>query len=135
MSDMDEQGTLINQSISQDYAEGGKLRKLFPGNISYENISSEGGMKSNKSNNSSIKDSIVHLPKEFPRINPSGSITDLKGQRGSAHTLSTNNDNNQASSIGIGNIPHILYQNKFTLVEAKDGEDTPNAKDDEQKSF
>lgn len=85
MSDMDEQETLVNESNSQDYdlSSGCKLRtlKLFQPNTSNENISFDGfdaKNKSNLSNNSSIGGSVIHYPKEFPKINPSGAITNTK---------------------------------------------------------
>ncbi len=81
MSDMDEQETLINESNSMEYecTSAGKLRNLriFQGNNSGESIV-DVGKRSNISNSSLIKDSVIHQPKEFPKINPSGSITENK---------------------------------------------------------
>ena len=146
MSDMDEQETLINESISQDNGEGNRLRKLklFQGNISNENISFEGG-KHNLSNNSSIMDSIIHQPKEFPRINPSGSITEGKREPIRASNLSTNIERMTMQSIianqvgVVGKIPQILYQNKFIRAEVKpqvtSNNTTPRVKDDEDNTF
>lgn len=81
MSDMDEQETLINESNSMDYEcksteKLGNLR-IFQGNNSGESLI-DIGKRSNISNSSLIKDSVIHQPKEFPKINPSGSITENK---------------------------------------------------------
>ena len=53
---------------------GSKLRNLqiFRGNASGEKINFGGNML----NSSSNKDSLIHQPKEFPYINPSGLITE-----------------------------------------------------------
>ena len=84
MSDMDEQETLINESNSMEYenTSAGKLRNLriFQGNNSGESTG-DVGKRSNVSNSSLLKDSVIHQPKEFPKINPSGSITDNKSSR------------------------------------------------------
>ena len=89
MSDMDEQETVIhdsspvldNESNAINYERavfgGSKMRnlKIFQGNNSGENVYI-GGKRSNQGNSSSNKDSQIHQPKEFPYINPSGSITE-----------------------------------------------------------
>jgi hypothetical protein len=143
MSDMDEQDFLVNQSTSQDFGDvtaGGRMHKirLFQGNMSNENISFDGG-KYDLSNNSSIKDSVIHYPKEFPKINPSGAITDNKTKSGS--NASVNINRMQSMPIDnmtgvVGKIPQINYQNKFNRVkELDEGEETPKAKEDVERTM
>lgn len=137
MSDMDEQETLINQSSSQDYGDmtaGSKFKKirLFQGNISNENISYDGG-KYDLSNSSSLKDSVIHYPKEFPKINPSGAITENKSK---SNNLSANINKMQADTGVVGKIPQINYQNKFNRqVDSTGGDDTPKAKEDVERTL
>lgn len=125
MSDMDEQETVVhetspnmdnesNANYERAVYGGSKLRNLqiFRGNTSGENINFGGNML----NSSSNKDSLIHQPKEFPYINPSGLITennsknftDGKGSNdfslNSPRLMFTDRDRDN-----INRIPQILY--------------------------
>jgi hypothetical protein len=113
---------LDNESNAINYERavfgGSKMRnlKIFQGNNSGENVYI-GGKRSNQGNSSSNKDSQIHQPKEFPYINPSGSITennsnknftDGKGSNdfsmNSPRLMFTDRDNINASGV-VGKIP------------------------------